>query len=109
MDLWSFLSHSFDPPYLSGCSQQKDSTQSIRRLNTSDAGMLKTGSPALCLNCLPSKQQERGLVSVALEQAAHPGRQHHKFTLRVELSNRLQFSQEVRVRWKTKTLLVMVL
>lgn len=51
--------------------------------------MLKTGSPALRLNRLLSEQQDRGSMSVASAQAALPGRQHHKITPRVELSNRL--------------------
>ncbi len=89
-----FSYNSFYLLYLRGGSQNK-------RFNTvhpmtkyfwcSDA---KIGSPACCLNCVPSEQQDRGSMSMASQQAALLGSQHHKIAPRVKLCNRLQFSQE---------------
>lgn len=71
--------------------------------------MQKTGSSLYCFNCfLQSEQWGWGAsVLVASLQAALLGRQYHKIAPRVQLRNRLHFSQGAGLSWKTKSLLVM--
>lgn len=63
----------------------------------------KTGSSPRRFTVLPSKE------SAVLSQAALLGRQYHKIALRVQLWNRLQFSQGAGLSSKTKYLIVMEL
>ena len=82
-------------PYLSGGSQQKIQHNASRDLILLISGILNwvTGSP---FEPCAERTTRWGGFSVRRIVASCSAWQHHKISLRAELSSRLQFSQEVR-------------